>query len=137
MVRSTTRKSTSSRSGTTQRKKGTRTAMASGGQAAPPRRRVPLSAGAPHAAAPNRLSLALETVSLLNPRALDQVVSSAQLRGVELAPTFRQQFARHRVQAGKLAESFARSIKDPLHHRELFQQAATMSTDERVTLIAG
>src|SRR6266542_5409918 len=88
-------------------------------------------------AGPNRLSRALEGVALANSRAVDAIVRATPYHAVDLAPTYRRLYARHRTQAARLAESYARSIPDALHHRELFQQAAVMTREERRTLIAG
>ena len=90
-----------------------------------------------HNAGLNRLSSRLATVSMKNPHAIDAVIRKTQSPAVELASTFRQQFAGSPAHARMLAESYARSIKNPLNHRELFQEAAEMSAEERRTLISG
>src|SRR5215467_15812748 len=84
----------------------------------------------------NRLSRRLATVSMRNPRAVDAIVQKTPATGVELVSTFRAEYASAPAQARMLAESYARSIKNPLDHRELFQEAAGMKSDERRALVA-
>ena len=71
----------------------------------------------------NRLLRAVEGISLQNTAALNAVVKRVPHKAVELAPTFHQVFQRNRSGAARLAQAYATSISDPLHHRELFQQA--------------
>ena len=69
--------------------------------------------------------------------ALNAVLRDSKHPAVDLAPTFQYVFQRNRLGAQHLAEAYAESIKDPLHHRELFQQAALMPAPQRKTLIKG
>ena len=72
-----------------------------------------------------------------NAHAVDAILRKTPYHAVDLAPTFRRAYARQRMPASRLAEAYARSIADPMQHRELFQQAATMPSTERRALIAG
>jgi hypothetical protein len=85
----------------------------------------------------NRLSRRLAAVSMHNAKAVDAIVQKTPATGVELVSTFRSEYASAPAQARMLAESYARSIKNPLDHRELFQEAAGMKSDERRALVAG
>ena len=58
--------------------------------------RSPLGAGAV-AAGSNRLSAALQGVSLRNASAVNAVVRDVPYHAVDLAPAFREQFARNRA----------------------------------------
>jgi NTP pyrophosphatase (non-canonical NTP hydrolase) len=84
----------------------------------------------------NRLVHALGAVSFRNKNALRTAVRTAD-HPLELAPAFRHTFRQDRDRAMRLAEAFAVTIKDPSHHRELFQQSLQMPAAQRRTLIQG
>jgi len=75
-------------------------------------------------------------VSFRNKKALQTAVRAAD-HSLELAPAFRHTFNRSHDHALRLAEAFAVTIKDPAHHRELFQQSLQMPAAQRRTLIRG
>lgn len=84
----------------------------------------------------NRLVHALEAVSFRNKSALRAAVRTAD-RPMELAPAFSHTFCQDHDHAIRLAEAFALTIKDPAHHRELFQQSLQMPAAQRRSLIQG
>ncbi|HKE97250.1 MAG TPA: hypothetical protein VKB34_23265, partial [Povalibacter sp.] len=85
----------------------------------------------------SRLMRAIEKASFHNKAALSRAVRDTPHSAIELAPAFRQVYKSQRINAVRLAESYAQSIPKLDDHRELFQQAATMSGDERKALIEG
>src|SRR5688500_13749682 len=85
----------------------------------------------------NRLLRTLDHVSLSNKSALNALISKIPHTSVELAPAFQEICHRNRSMGVRLAEAYAESISDPLQHRELFQQAAAMTSVERKILISG
>jgi hypothetical protein len=74
----------------------------------------------------NRLSRALDTVSMSNKKAVGKLLRKKEFRPTDLAATFREVYAQGPAQATRLAEAYAKDLDDALYHRELFQEASEM-----------
>jgi len=95
-------------------------------------------AKSPHVSdANNRLSLALAEAGLNNSEGMSRVLRGKGFRPTDLAATYRSTYARAPTRAVRLAQAYAVNIADASFHRELFQDAALMPTEQRRSLIEG